>query len=83
MIDLNNEDEYKKQIDFIKSIINKTKDKDKLREFEYSVRIGNLKTEDKAFFFDEIEYKITGRRHTDIEILKDIEESRADISDIN
>lgn len=32
---------------------------------------------------EEIEYKLTGRRYTDSQVLKDIEEGQADCSDIN
>jgi len=47
------------------------------------VKVSDLPVDEKAKLVDEIEFKITGRRFTDAEILKDIEESQADISDIN
>ena len=48
-----------------------------------NVKVSDLTANEKAKLIDEIEFKITGRRFTDVEILKDIEESQADISDIN
>lgn len=48
-----------------------------------NVKVSDLTANEKAKLIDEIEFRITGRRHTDVEILKDIEESQADISDIN
>lgn len=48
-----------------------------------NVKVSDLTANEKAKLIDEIEFKITGRRFTDVEILKDIEESAADISDIN
>lgn len=47
------------------------------------VKVSDLPINEKSKLIDEIQYKITGRRHTDVEILKDIEASAADISDIN
>lgn len=48
-----------------------------------SAKVSDLPVEEKAKLVDEIEFRISGRRHTDLEILKDIEASAADISDIN
>lgn len=47
------------------------------------IDLNKKRANEKAKLIDEIEFKITGRRFTDVEILKDIEESQADISDIN
>jgi hypothetical protein len=41
-----------------------------------------LSVDEKAYYIDEINYKITGSRHSKIEILKDIEAGMADIDDV-
>lgn len=41
-----------------------------------------LSVEEKAYYIDEINYKMTGARHSKVEILKDIEASMPDYSDI-
>lgn len=41
-----------------------------------------LSVDEKAYYIDEINYKITGSRHSKIEVLKDIEMSMPDYSDI-
>lgn len=41
-----------------------------------------LSIEEKAYYIDEINYKMTGARHSKVEILKDIEASMPDYSDI-
>jgi len=41
-----------------------------------------LSVEEKAYYIDEINYKMTGARHSKVEILKDIEASMPDIDDI-
>lgn len=74
---------YQERLEHIESVIKKTEDKQKLKEFVNSVKVMNLKVEDKDRLLDELNYKITGRKFTDKEILKDIEEGQADISDIN
>ena len=74
---------YQERLEHIESVIRKTEDKQKLKEFVNSVKVMNLKVEDKDRLLDELNYKITGRKFTDKEILKDIEEGQADISDIN
>ena len=48
-----------------------------------NVKVSDLTANEKAKLINEIDFKINGRRFTDVEILKDIEESQADISDIN
>ena len=63
--------------------LNKKRTVQELRTLLDNVKVSDLTAKEKAKLIDEIEFKITGRRYTDIEILKDIEESQADISDIN
>lgn len=63
--------------------LNKKRTLEELRTLLDSVKVSDLTANEKAKLIDEIEFKITGRRFTDVEILKDIEESQADISDIN
>ena len=41
-----------------------------------------LSVDEKAYYIDEINYKMTGARHSKVEILKDIEASMPDYSDI-
>lgn len=41
-----------------------------------------LSVEEKAYYIDEINYKMTGARHSKVEILKDIEAGMADIDDV-
>lgn len=41
-----------------------------------------LTIKQQALYLDEIEYKLTGRRYSDKDVLRQIEESRADISDM-
>ena len=41
-----------------------------------------LSIEEKAYYIDEINYKMTGARHSKVEILKDIEAGMADIDDV-
>ena len=43
---------------------------------------GVLTQDEQTYYVDEIGYKITGQRHSKIDILKSIEESAADIDDI-
>lgn len=63
--------------------LNKKRTVQELRTLLDNVKVSDLTASEKAKLIDEIEFKITGRRFTDLEILKDIEESAADISDIN
>lgn len=63
--------------------LNKNRTVQELRTLLDNVKVSDLTANEKAKLIDEIEFKITGRRFTDVEILKDIEESQADISDIN
>jgi hypothetical protein len=41
-----------------------------------------LSVDEKAYYIDEINYKIAGARHSKVEILKDIEAGMADIDDV-
>lgn len=41
-----------------------------------------LSKDEQSYYVDEINYKITGTRHSKVEILKDIEASMPDIDDI-
>ena len=74
---------YQDRLKSIEEKINQTSDKHKLKEFMDTIKVSDLEVKDKGRLIDEIEIKITGRKFTDKEILKDIEESAADISDIN
>ena len=74
---------YQDRLKSIEEKINQTSDKHKLKEFMDTIKVSDLDVKDKGRLIDEIEIKITGRKFTDKEILKDIEESAADISDIN
>ena len=74
-----NDKDYRERLEHIELTIKKTQDKKKLKEFVNSVKVMNLKVEDKDRFLDDLNYKITGRRFTDKDILKDIEESKAEL----
>lgn len=74
---------YQGRLEHIELTIRKTEDKQKLKEFLDSIKVMDLKVEDKARLIDDLEVKITGRKFTDKDILKDIEEGQADMSDIN
>lgn len=41
-----------------------------------------LSVDEKAYYIDEINYKIAGARHSKVEILKDIEAGMADLDDV-
>ena len=74
---------YTERLNFIKSKIDKTEDKSKLKSFLDSIKTSDLKSEDKARFIDELEMKLTGRRYTDSQVMKDILESQPDLDDLN
>ena len=74
---------YQERLDHIESVIRKTEDKQKLKEFINSVKVMNLKVNDKDRLLDELNYKITGRKFTDKQIMDNILEQMPDISDIN
>ena len=74
---------YKERLDFIKSKIHKTEDKQKLKEFLDSIKTSDLKPVDKARFIDEIEIKITGRKFANNQVMQEILDAMPDLNDIN
>ena len=48
-----------------------------------SVKASDLPVVEKGKLIEEIEYRLTGRRYTDSQILKDIEAGMAEIDDLN
>ncbi len=48
-----------------------------------SVKASDLTVAEKGKIIEEIEYRLSGRRYTDRQVLKDIEDGQAEISDIN
>jgi len=47
-----------------------------------SVKVSDLPINEKARLIEDIEIKISGRKYTNEQVLRDIEESQADYSDI-
>lgn len=47
------------------------------------VKVSDLPVAEKGKLIEEIEYHLTGRRYTDGQVLKDIEDSQADLDDLN
>lgn len=47
------------------------------------VKVSDLPVAEKGKLIEEIEYRLTGRRYTDGQVLKDIEDSQADLDDLN
>ena len=47
-----------------------------------SVKVSDLPFNEKARLIEDIEIKISGRKYTNEQVLKDIEDSMADYSDI-
>ena len=47
-----------------------------------NVKVSDLEFSVKSKLIEDIEFRLNGRRYTDKEVLKQIEESQADISDI-
>ena len=74
---------YQERLEHIELTIRKTEDKQKLKEFLDSIKVMDLKVEDKARLIDDLEVKITGRKFTDKQVMDDILEQMPDISDIN
>ena len=74
--------DYQDRLNFIKSKIDKTEDKQKLNDFLDSIKTSDLKPVDKARFIDDINIKLTGKRDISVKAMNLILESRADISDI-
>ena len=54
-----------------------------LKKLLDNVKVSDLPVVEKGKLIDDIEYKLTGRRYTDDQVLKDIEDSQADIDDLN
>ena len=48
-----------------------------------SVKVSDLPVAEKGMLIEEIEYRLSGRRYTDSQVLKDIEDGQSDISDLN
>ena len=48
-----------------------------------SVKVSDLPVVEKGKLIEEIEYRLSGRRYTDSQVLKDIEDGQSDISDLN
>ena len=47
-----------------------------------SVKVSDLPINEKARLIEDIEIRISGRKYTNEQVLRDIEESQADYSDI-
>jgi len=47
-----------------------------------SVKVSDLPINEKARLIEDIEIKISGRKYTNEQVLRDIEESQSDYSDI-
>ena len=47
-----------------------------------SVKVSDLPINEKARLIEDIEIKISGRKYTNEQVLRDIEDSQADYSDI-
>ena len=60
----------------------KTKTKPELVKLIDTIKVSDLEVSKKDELLKEIDFLLTGRRFNDIEILKDIEENKPDISDI-
>jgi hypothetical protein len=54
-----------------------------LKKLLDSVKVSDLPVAEKGKLIEEIEYRLSGRRYTDSQVLKDIEEGMAEINDIN
>lgn len=54
-----------------------------LKKLLDSVKVSDLPVVEKGKLIEEIEYHLTGRRYTDSQVLKDIEDGMAEIDDIN
>ena len=63
--------------------LNKKRTKKELKALLDSVKVSDLPVDKKTKLIDEIEFKITGRRFIDDEVMKDIIDGQSDISDIN
>ena len=63
--------------------LNKKRTIKELKSLLDSVKVSDLPVDEKSKLIDEIEFKISGRRFTDDEVMKDIIDGQSDISDIN
>ena len=54
-----------------------------LKKLLDSVKVSDLPVAEKGKLIEEIEYRLTGRRYTDSQVLKDIEDGQADLDDLN
>lgn len=54
-----------------------------LKKLLDSVKVSDLPVAEKGKLIEEIEYRLTGRRYTDSQVLKDIEDGMAEIDDFN
>lgn len=52
-----------------------------LKKLLDSVKVSDLPVVEKGKLIEEIEYRLTGRRYTDKQVLKDIEEGQAELDD--
>ena len=59
----------------------KTKTKPELINLIDVIKVSDLEVSKKDELLKEIDYLLNGRRFTDIEILKDIEESKAELKE--
>ena len=63
--------------------LNKKRTVQELKSLLDSIKVSDLPTSEKARLIDEIQYKIDGRKYQNGEVLKEIEASMPDYSDIN
>jgi hypothetical protein len=63
--------------------LNKKRTLQELKSLLDSIKVSDLPTSEKDRLIDEIQYKIDGRKYQNGEVLKDIEASMPDYSDIN
>lgn len=52
-----------------------------LKKLIDSVKVSDLPVIEKGRLIEDIEYRLTGRRYADSQVLKDIEDSQPDYSD--
>ena len=72
---------YEDRVLFIEDKINQTSNKNKLQEYLYNLQTDTkLQIKDKERFINAIKHKLNGTERSDV--LADIEEGAADISDI-
>ena len=59
------------------------KTKEQLLKLLDSVKVSDLPVAEKGKLIEDIEYRLTGRRYTDKEVMQDILDGQAEIDDIN